>query len=246
MSARPKNWPGSTLSWRRLPRAVQRGKRQPFAMARRSPPGSGSPFLPPCSWSRHWADAHGQTHTRTAAGSCASGAPVERQRSLAWLQGLVVGALVALATSTALLLAVLLAPAMVAFIFDRAPGRPVARSVALCGMAACVGPELALWGPVMTSRPPPGCWLTFGPSVSPGRHAPPDGSSPNWRRSACGRYWMRSAWPVPPGSGPGGASSRRSGDSAGCRIRQHGNRPDCCGTLDACNNRHSCKQHHQP
>jgi hypothetical protein len=73
-------------------------------------------------------------------------APLGRQRSLAWLQGLVVGALVTLATSTALLLAVLLAPAMVAFVFDRAPGRPVARSVALCGMAACVGPELALWG----------------------------------------------------------------------------------------------------
>ena len=73
-------------------------------------------------------------------------APLGRQRSLAWLQGLVVGALVTLATSTALLLAVLLAPAMVAFVFDRAPGRPVARSVALCGIAACVGPELALWG----------------------------------------------------------------------------------------------------
>jgi len=75
MSARPKNWPGSTLSWRRLPRAVQRGKRQPFALARRSLPGSGSLRLPPCSSLRHWADAHGQTHTRAAAGSRATGAP---------------------------------------------------------------------------------------------------------------------------------------------------------------------------
>jgi hypothetical protein len=73
-------------------------------------------------------------------------APAGRQHSLAWLQGLVVGALVTLATADALLLAALLAPAMVAFVIDRAPGRPVARSVALCGMAACVGPELALWG----------------------------------------------------------------------------------------------------
>jgi len=69
-----------------------------------------------------------------------------RQHSLAWLQGLLCGALVTLATPTALLLAVLLAPAMAAYLVDRAPGRPVARSVALCGLAACVGPEVALWG----------------------------------------------------------------------------------------------------
>jgi len=243
MSARPKNWPGSTLSWRRLPRAVQRGKRQPFALARRSLPGSGSLRLPPCSSLRHWADAHGQTHTRAAAGSRATGAPAFPR--LAAGSGCRCSGYLGDVDCPASRGAACAGHGCVRF----RPGPGTSGRALRCPVRhgrvrrPGTGP---VGGPGMTSRPPPGCWQTFGPSVSPGRHAPPDGSSPNWRRSACGQCWMRSAWPVPPGSGPGGASSRRSGDSAGCRIRQHGNRPDCCGTLDACNNRHSCKQHHQP
>jgi hypothetical protein len=71
--------------------------------------------------------------------------PRQRQYSLIWLQGLLCGALATLATPTALLLAVLLAPAIVAMLFDREPGRPRARSIALCGMAASVDPLRALW-----------------------------------------------------------------------------------------------------
>lgn len=68
-----------------------------------------------------------------------------RQRSLIWLQGLLCGAMVTLATPTALLVGVLLAPALVAVALDHEPGRPRARSIALCGMAAAVGPLRTLW-----------------------------------------------------------------------------------------------------
>lgn len=71
--------------------------------------------------------------------------PQERQHSLVWLQGLLCGALVTLATPTALLLGVLLAPALVAVVFDHEPGRPRARSIALFGMAASVGSLRTLW-----------------------------------------------------------------------------------------------------
>jgi hypothetical protein len=68
-----------------------------------------------------------------------------RQHSLIWLQGLVCGALVTLATPTALLLGVLLGPALLAITLDREPGRPRARSIALCSMAAAVDPLRTLW-----------------------------------------------------------------------------------------------------
>jgi hypothetical protein len=82
---------------------------------------------------------------RTQAASPAVPKPPGGAQSLVWVQGLLCGALATLATPTALLLAVLLAPALVALAFDRAPGRPVARSVALCGLAACVEPVRTLW-----------------------------------------------------------------------------------------------------
>jgi hypothetical protein len=68
-----------------------------------------------------------------------------KEHSMVWLQGLLCGALVTLAPPTALLLGVLLAPALVAVLLDRQPGRPVARSVALCAMAASVAPLRTLW-----------------------------------------------------------------------------------------------------
>lgn len=71
--------------------------------------------------------------------------PRQRQHSLIWLQGLGCGALVTLATPTALLLGVLLAPAIAAVVFDREPGRPRVRSIALCAMAASVEPLRTLW-----------------------------------------------------------------------------------------------------
>jgi hypothetical protein len=68
-----------------------------------------------------------------------------RQHSLTWLQGLLCGAVATLATPTALLIGVLLGPALVAIALDREPGRPRARSIALCGMAAAVEPLRTLW-----------------------------------------------------------------------------------------------------
>ncbi len=50
-----------------------------------------------------------------------------------------------LAPPTALLLGVLLSPALLAMVLDRQPGRPRARSIALCSMAASVDPLRILW-----------------------------------------------------------------------------------------------------
>lgn len=60
--------------------------------------------------------------------------------STLWLQGLVCGALITLATPLALLLAVLLAPAIVAGLLDSQPGRPIARALLLFGLSASVDP----------------------------------------------------------------------------------------------------------
>ncbi len=65
--------------------------------------------------------------------------------SLLWLQGLLCGVLAALATPTALLLAVLLAPGLLSVALDRAPGRPVARTLLLFGLSTTVQPLLTLW-----------------------------------------------------------------------------------------------------
>jgi hypothetical protein len=62
-----------------------------------------------------------------------------------WLQGLACGAMVALVPATALLLAVLLAPGLAALMIDRQSGRPIARSILLCGAATCVSPVGQLW-----------------------------------------------------------------------------------------------------
>lgn len=68
-----------------------------------------------------------------------------RQHSLIWLQGLLCGAMMTLATPTALLLGVLLGPTLLAIVLDREPGRPRARSICLCSMAAAVDPLRTLW-----------------------------------------------------------------------------------------------------
>jgi hypothetical protein len=68
-----------------------------------------------------------------------------RRHSLVWLQGLGCGAVVALVPAMALLLGVLLLPGVLAVLYDRQGGRPVARTVLLCGTAATIAPVLALW-----------------------------------------------------------------------------------------------------
>jgi hypothetical protein len=71
--------------------------------------------------------------------------PQPRQHSLVWLQGLLCGAMATLATPTALLMGVLLGPALLAILLDHEPGRPRARSIALCSMAAAIDPLRTLW-----------------------------------------------------------------------------------------------------
>jgi hypothetical protein len=68
-----------------------------------------------------------------------------RPHSMVWLQGLLCGAVVTLATPTALLLGVLLGPALASLVLDRRPGRPTARCIVLCSTAASVQPIRILW-----------------------------------------------------------------------------------------------------
>jgi hypothetical protein len=72
-------------------------------------------------------------------------AQTPRRHSLVWLQGLGCGAVVALVPAMALLLGVLLLPGLLAVLYDRQGGRPVARTVLLCGTAAAVAPIIVLW-----------------------------------------------------------------------------------------------------
>jgi hypothetical protein len=66
-------------------------------------------------------------------------------RRLYWLQGLLCGGVAVLATPTALLVAMLLAPGLLALLFDRQPGQATARSMLLFGAAALASPLRRLW-----------------------------------------------------------------------------------------------------
>ncbi len=65
--------------------------------------------------------------------------------SLIWAQGLACGGLLAFAPALALLATALLWPIGLALVMDKAPGRPVARGVALCAAAAAMGPIRSAW-----------------------------------------------------------------------------------------------------
>jgi len=68
-----------------------------------------------------------------------------RSNALMWMQGLACGGLVAVLPSVALLLGVLLGPALFGLYLDRQAGKPIARSLLLCSLAACVKPVRTLW-----------------------------------------------------------------------------------------------------
>lgn len=65
--------------------------------------------------------------------------------SLLWAQGLACGGIVAFAPALGLLLAALFWPIGLALVLDKAPGRPMARTVALCAAAASVQPIRSAW-----------------------------------------------------------------------------------------------------
>jgi hypothetical protein len=74
-----------------------------------------------------------------------SEAPAQAKGSMLWLQGLVCGALLAFAPATALLLVVLLAPALACLATDTEPGRGMTRAVALACVAGALPPVWHLW-----------------------------------------------------------------------------------------------------
>jgi len=73
--------------------------------------------------------------------------------SMIWLQGMVCGAVLTFATPAALVGGTLLAPALLALVADREPGRPIFRAVALFGGAVSLEPlwHLCLSGDSMTT-----------------------------------------------------------------------------------------------
>lgn len=73
----------------------------------------------------------------------ASAPPVKR--SMPWVQGAVFGGLVTFATPTAIMLGVLLAPAVVCAVGERGFQRGATQGVALCGIAASLDPLWRLW-----------------------------------------------------------------------------------------------------
>jgi hypothetical protein len=66
-------------------------------------------------------------------------------RSVVWMSGLACGVLATMTPGIAIVAAGLLAPGIVALRLDRDPGRPMARTVLTCGLAACVQPVITLW-----------------------------------------------------------------------------------------------------
>ncbi len=86
-----------------------------------------------------------RTAVTQAAGTKPPLGPPREQRSYAWVQGLLCGVAATLVPGPALLAGLLLAPGLVALLLDQAPGKPMARAVLLCGLAAAVPPLAALW-----------------------------------------------------------------------------------------------------
>jgi hypothetical protein len=79
-------------------------------------------------------------------GASHPGAVPAKSNALMWIQGLLCGGLVAMLPPTALLLGVLLGPALLGLFLDPQHGKPVARSILLCTLAASVKPVRLLWG----------------------------------------------------------------------------------------------------
>ena len=98
----------------------------------------------------------------TATGAVASPQGTQNaggMRISTWLQGVACGMLFILATPTAVLAMCLLMPALLSFVADREPGRPVTRAVLLFGSAGSCAPFVALW---RTSHGMADMWLLVG------------------------------------------------------------------------------------
>ncbi len=134
------------------------GRRRRRAWVRRSPPASGWPRWPPCSRSRRWAEAR---RWRSARPPTQRRQPPRkpRQHSLVWLQGLLCGAMVTLATPTALLLGVLLGPALLATAAGSRAGAADGRAASRCAAWRRRSIRCGRCGrPATAWRRPPRCW----------------------------------------------------------------------------------------
>ena len=76
----------------------------------------------------------------------ANGSRAPSSNAAFWIEGLLCGVFAAMVPTVALLFAVLLGPALGALAFDRQQGKPIARSVLLCSLAASIQPVRTLWG----------------------------------------------------------------------------------------------------
>jgi hypothetical protein len=94
--------------------------------------------------------------------------------SLLWLQGLVCGAVLAFATPIALLLCVLLAPAVLAAVMDTMPNRAMTRAVFFAALAFTLGP---LWHLILAGR---------GMQQAVDLISDPGVLGPAWLAGACG------------------------------------------------------------
>ena len=75
----------------------------------------------------------------------AAGKAPSRRGSLLWLQGLVCGAVVAVAPAVAALSVVLLLPGIIVLVVDATPGKSAARPVLLLGLAMALRPLAEMW-----------------------------------------------------------------------------------------------------
>jgi hypothetical protein len=73
-------------------------------------------------------------------------AAAPRRRASHWAQGLACGVVATLATPTAVLAGLLLAPAVLTYMLDTRDGRALTRTVLLAGLAAAAQPLTTLWG----------------------------------------------------------------------------------------------------
>ena len=71
--------------------------------------------------------------------------PAAPRRSWFWLQGVVCGVGAAAAPGTALVLGILLAPAVAVYATEHEKGRPIARAMLLMGAASAMMPVRVLW-----------------------------------------------------------------------------------------------------
>jgi len=140
------------------------------------------------------------------------------------LLGLVGGALLTLATPTAVLAGVLLLPSLVVTAFDRVEGKPLLRAVLLCGLAGAASPMLTLWTgghslegalnaladtavPATAWAAQAGGWLLAELMPLVIRFVLEQQSAARAARLRASRARLEAEWGIPPATEPGGVKT---------------------------------------